>query len=104
MPLTRQIRGITEFNQNLKSENADDGDEESDGEHHHDQELLPLVELHLPEHRHMQAQNNDVQNDVKRGGRPALSINVVAAADVFFIPMSPSERYRPALKDGHQDK
>lgn len=84
---TSEVGGTTELDENLQSQDTDDRDDEADGEHEQDEELLALVEFQLGDDWHGKSQHDDVQDDVKRGRGPSLRIDVVTGSGMFAVPV-----------------
>lgn len=66
--------------------------------------LLPRAQHQLPYLRYWQCDDDDVEHDVERCGRPTERVHVDALALVLLVPTLPGEIHRLALEgDGDHE-
>jgi hypothetical protein len=100
--LTGHVLGVAELHKGPQTDDADKGDEEADGKHHDDLDLLSERHGQAEELRKRQGDDGQIKEDVDSGSRPAQDVDADALGLELAVPPAPSPSYRVAL-EGQQE-
>lgn len=76
----------------------------SQGKHGHDSQFPRHRKLQGPERLEWEAQDDEIENDIKSGADPGLGIDIVAPTYGVIVQLQPEVADRLALERGGQEK
>lgn len=63
-PHPGEVLVLAVANNGMQSHDAGHGDQETHSKHEHDQEFLPLIQIHSPQLEDWQSEHDEVEDDV----------------------------------------